>query len=259
MFLGSLMSYFWAYKAGEQIEEFAPPISRAMSTQNLFAYTVGNANDLPVWVQNYNRDHYWLKRHTIPYFRVALNDGETVLIPAMLVRLYIKFGIEIMTSEIIPSVTPFGYQDFIDMFHARDASPYYFPHYKPDGRLGWKEGSTVPDFKEFGVAEDQLLDMPVALPGQVVVEEDDYEEGRRAIAAKRHAEIMAFRRRAEKAEKDRSESSGGVPDVHHVDVMAAWHRKRKAVEEDFVAKRARLDGNGGAGGSGGAGSEITMG
>jgi hypothetical protein len=125
MMVASAMTHFWAFKNGEQIEEFTPTksVSIAATEPNIFDFDY--KPPISERFQAYNVVHSALKRLSPTLFRFQRNSGyEPVLFTAACVRVFAEYNITVCFGKTLPEMAPVHYSIFAEAMNDWDNSGF---------------------------------------------------------------------------------------------------------------------------------------
>jgi hypothetical protein len=170
--VNSIMSHFWAYKAGERIDEFSPlldlPTIMSAPVADIFAPAFTDPTGLSVNMIHYNSRHPVLKRVNKRYFRITRADGSApIIFDALTIRLYADYCVALATNGITPVAVPAFYEDFARQMNQYDTCGFSWV-YLEDGVFIFDESCDVANPEEYCV-EDSETTEGVLMPGEIAV------------------------------------------------------------------------------------------
>ncbi|KAJ7656513.1 hypothetical protein DFH06DRAFT_1328787 [Mycena polygramma] len=255
LLVGSMMDYFWAYKAGEPLQEFLTtspllPHSDAMGNKNkngkgkaastpapIYAPTAAEApDDMVAEFAAFNKKHSALQRVNKSALLVLRPAADEEVMHSATLRMYAEYSVALHTQEGIPARAPFGYVDFAIYMNVHDSGGYGWMYVGEDG-LVWEDHWIPADPKAFLVEDHQLYERAL-LPGQVAVSQlyFDTAERLRIEDAKRQLKWQMAR------EEKKNKAPGSSVDVRSEEALAFSAKKRKVHAEAAAAvKKQKLD------------------
>lgn len=233
--VGSAMSHFWAFKAGETLEEFAPPSSTPMPQPSIFD-SAFMPTDLSDRFIAFNKVHDALKRLNKRTFRFARPGLEPVLFDARTIRLYADYSVAVCSGDDLPDLAPAFYIAFAKEMNAYDDSGYGWP-YIENGLIVWDDKLTPADPDSYCVLDHETTDRLLGM-GEVAVTQRYFENAERLIHLEQQRETKYWKMRQEK----KAIRHDPIPDVHTKEAKANFAKKRKGLEDsaaDITAKKQK--------------------
>ncbi|KAJ7113918.1 hypothetical protein C8R44DRAFT_881484 [Mycena epipterygia] len=172
------MSYFWAYKGDEPLQEFCP----SFPPTTMVAHSVFDTDYAPPRIDKCTF------RYTNPLLEPVLFDLRTI-------RLYANYNVALCSGEGIPEAVPAFYVYFAKEMNAKDDCGYGWA-YIEEGVIVWDEKLTVADPDSYCVLDTETTDhiMPV---GHVAVSEAYHANAERLILRATDAkDVFAHKRKA---------------------------------------------------------------
>ncbi|KAK6977981.1 hypothetical protein R3P38DRAFT_3120346 [Favolaschia claudopus] len=252
-------------------------------------FTIDVPTVLPANMARFNGPRKYFLRITVELFLFDTKDPafRPRLYHAQQIRLFIEFAVACVKKGSPPRLMPTGYNDLTVWLNEYENVGFYFPLIDPaDNSIIWKDFYNLPTLKGFCVEDHELSRFRVALPGQIVVSREEYDDGRRALDSEKFNRMKGYKRRlAENAEKERGvgpdddEYTVSAEDLEvfkhrQTDDSLASETQKKLATGDHTpipvtvrpttffgngAGPSNLGGSGGAGGSGGGNAnDINM-